>query len=89
MDLTKASQKQLASVRRKYGVSVSAGVEAQPTFITHRGQATIFLGTDWIAGCELARVLKRQGYAVTYRVRPRRECDGGRVEGARVISFLH
>lgn len=42
----------------------------EPFFVTSGRRATIYLGSDWLAGCKLSRALKNQGYTVTLRALP-------------------
>ena len=77
----------LAYLKRTYSNPNSLHALDQPTFITIGRRATIFLGTDWIAGNELARALLNRGYTVTYRVRKLPEYEIEHIPGKPVLEF--
>lgn len=70
MKLNRASGRLLAFLKRRYSTPAGLHSLEMPTFITQGRRATIFLGGDWQAGCELSRSLKNKGYTVTLRAMP-------------------
>jgi len=42
----------------------------EPTFITHRRRATVFLGSKFRDNLRLCRYLKNRGYTITLRRKP-------------------
>ena len=70
MDFSKKPQKVLQFLKRRYSSRSAVYAADQPTFITYKRRATVFLAGDWEAGCEMARSLKNSGYSVTLRVLP-------------------
>jgi hypothetical protein len=70
MDFSNKPDRILEFLKKRYSSNGSVFALDQPTFITHKRRATVFLGSDWKAGVKLCRKLKNDGYSVTLRVLP-------------------
>ena len=87
MDFSKKHQRVLQFLKRRYSTKAAVFALDQPTFITHRRRATVFLGRDWQAGCELCRALINKGYSVTLRVKKLPEYALEPIPGKGTIRF--
>lgn len=87
MDFSKKHQQILNYLKRRYSKTDAVFSLDEPTFVTSKRRATVFLGRDWQAGCELCRALKNKGYRVTLRVRKLPEYALEPIPGKGTISF--
>lgn len=87
MDFSKKPEEIIEYLKRRYSKKGAVFAIDEPTFITHKRRATVFLGRDWEAGVELCRVLKNKGYTVTLRMRKLPEFEFEPIPGKGVVSF--
>ena len=87
MDFSKKPEEILQYLKRRYSKTDAIFAVDEPTFVTSKRRAAVFLRRDWQAGCELGRLLKNKGHSVTLRVKKLTEYALEPIPGEGTIRF--